>query len=153
MENLEGLRQRAMMGTAGGALRQAVAWQAGCTMLRQRLSEEYPTSTPPRRSFLNVGRRKNHQSEHKGLQRTKQMELKNLKQFFQGTPKRGTLMSHGPLDVNCFAAVLALGLLVFSSHIPHHPHRPHIASFGSPVTWSAWVVLSATFQETPGSHP
>lgn len=77
------------------------------------------------------------------------MQLKNLKQFFQGTPKRG--MSHGPLDVNHFAAVLAF--LVFSSHVPHQPHRPHITSFGSPVIWSAWVVPAATFRETPGSHP
>lgn len=139
-----------MTGTAGGALRQAVAWQAGCT-IRQRLSGEYPISTPPRLSFLNVGRKKNHQSEHKGLQRTKKLQLKNLKQFFQGTLKRG--MSHGPLDVNHFAAVPAVGLLVFSSHIPHHPHRPHITSFGSPVIWSAWVVPSDTFRKTPGSHP
>ena len=62
-------------------------------------------------------------------------------------------MSHGPLDACRFAAVLASGLLVFSSHIPHQPHRAHITSFGSPVAWSAWVVLSAAFRETPACIP
>lgn len=44
---------------------------SGLHNVKQRLSEEYPTSNPPRLSFFKRGGGKNHQSEHKGLQRTK----------------------------------------------------------------------------------
>lgn len=119
-------------------------------MLRQRLSEEYPFMP----FFFKRGEEKESSVRTRRAPENQADAAEELKTiFFQGTPKRGTLMSHGPLDASRFAGVLASGLLVFSSHIPHRPHRAHITSFGSPVTRSAWAVLSAAFRETPACIP